>query len=434
MTVLNAVLADVNIPNPIDVVTDIVSTPAGWAWDKVAEGIAKWVLGAVAYFVDGVINFLLTSARPDLESAWFSGPSSPYATVRGIAITLLLAFVFLGIIQGLMAGDTGGMIRRVAADLPAAIFGMVTTTIIVGKLLDLTDALSATVLSNSDGQAVHFLSGFGVAVTGATQGFAAVTVGLVAVIAGLLVWVELMVRSVLVYIIVALSPLSFAAMVWPSARGVLRRTVELLLAVILSKLVICIAISVGVAALAGAGTAGSTGAGVSGEAAASMGTLFVGTAILGIAAFAPFIVLKLIPWAESALVAQGVSRGPVRGAQATMSNVYYAQSLSRLAGGGGSGGGALRSTEEWNVGAPAIGSGSGAASSALGAASGPAAVVTAGAAAVSHVASATTKSMEATTGSGSAPAGPAGRSTHLPDSQEHPKSTAADAKRPKEER
>ena len=45
---------------------------------------------------------------------------------------------------------------------------MVTTTIVVGYLLELTDALSAQVLSNADGQAVHFLSGFGLAVTGQT--------------------------------------------------------------------------------------------------------------------------------------------------------------------------------------------------------------------------------------------------------------------------
>ena len=105
------VLAQIDVPNPIDVVTDAITAPAGWAWDKVAEGIAKWVLGAVAYFVDGVVNFLLTSARPDVESAWFAGSGSPYATVRGIAVALLLAFLFLGIIQGLMAGDSSAMIR-----------------------------------------------------------------------------------------------------------------------------------------------------------------------------------------------------------------------------------------------------------------------------------------------------------------------------------
>lgn len=323
-----------DIPNPVDVVTDIIGGPVGWAWDKVAEGIGAWVLGAVAYFVDGVVNFLLTAARPDVGAAWFSGAGSPYATVRDIAGVLLVGFVFLGLIQGLMAGDLAGMIRRVAVDLPAAVLGMVATTVVVTKLLELTDALSAAVLAQSDGQAVHFLSGFGVAVTGATRGFAAVIVGLVAVLAGLMLWVELMVRSVLVYILVAVSPLSFAAMVWPAARGMLRRTVELLLAVILSKLVVCIAISIGVAALSGAGTAGGPGAGIGDGAAASMGTLWVGTAVLAMAAFAPFLLLKLIPMAEAALVAHGISRAPVRAAHSAMGSVQSASSLSRLAGGG----------------------------------------------------------------------------------------------------
>ncbi|MEZ5230759.1 MAG: hypothetical protein R2710_30035 [Acidimicrobiales bacterium] len=89
-----------------------------------------------------------------------------------------------------------------------------------------------------------------------------------------------MVRSVLVYVIVALSPLAFAATVWPSARGVLRRMVELLVAVIFSASVIAIAISVGVAALSGA-TATPPDAPLADDLAAGMGNLFVGTAVSG---------------------------------------------------------------------------------------------------------------------------------------------------------
>lgn len=421
------VLAAIDIPNPTDVITNVVTAPAGWAWEKVAEGVATWVLGAIAYFVDGVVSFLLTSARPDVESAWFSGAGSPYATVRGMAVALLLAFVFLGIIHGLMAGDSAAMIRRVTVDLPAAVFGMVATTVVVGRLLELTDVLSSVVLSSSDDQAVRFLSGFGATVNGAGQGFAAVIVGLVAVIAGLLVWVELMIRSVLVYVLVALSPLSFAAMVWPSARGVLRRTIELLLAVIVSKLVICIAISVGVAALAGAGTAAPADSAVTDQAAVGMGALFVGTAVLAMAAFAPFLVLKLIPWAEAALVAQGVSRGPVRGAQSTMSNVYYAQSLTRLAGRGGTAPatGTAIPSRGWTVGAPALGAGSGG-SVALGAAGGPAGVAAAGTLAVaSQAASTAARGAAGTTDAvGSSPPSTAARSRPAPG---RPTASEADA-------
>ena len=226
--------AILDIPNPVDVVTKIVSAPTGWAWNTVAQGISSWVLGAVAFFVDGVVNFLVTAARPNVEAAWFSGTGSPYATVRNIAGFLLCGFVFLGLIQGLVAGDMTAMTRRVALDLPAAVLGMVATTVVVAKLLELIDALSAAVLTQSGGQAVHFLSGFGVSVKGAAGGFAAVLLGSVAVIAGLLLWIELMVRSVLVYVIVALSPLSFAAMVWPSTRSTVRRTIELLVSVVVT--------------------------------------------------------------------------------------------------------------------------------------------------------------------------------------------------------
>lgn len=327
-------LAD--IPIVSDVVGEVVDSTVGWAWDKVTAGIASWVLGAVGDLVDGAVNFLKTAARPDVEAAWFSGAGSPYATVRNLAGLLMVGFVFLAIIQGLLAGDPVTMLRRVATDVPTAVFGMVATVTVAAKLLELTDALSTGVLAASDGQAVHFLSGFGASVTSATGGFAAVLVGLVAVIAALLLWVELMIRSVLVYLLVAVSPLGFAAMVWPTARPVLRRIVELLIAVIVSKLVVSIALAVGVAALSGAGTAAEPGSGVGVAAAESLGGLLVGTAILCMAAFAPFLVLRLVPLAEAALVAHGVSRAPVRTAHASASNVYYAQSLKRLAGSGGS--------------------------------------------------------------------------------------------------
>jgi hypothetical protein len=325
------------IPNPIDVVTDAIGAGVGWAFDEVAEGIAQWVLGAVEFFVNGAIDFLRTSSSPDVESAWFAGPESPYATVRTIAVLLLAGCVFLGIIQGLLHGDGVGLVRRMAGALPVAVAGMVITTSVVGYLLELTDALSAAVLQTTDEQALHFLSGFGLAISGVATGFAAVILGLVAVLAALLLWIELMVRASLVYLLVAISPLGFAAMVWPSARGFLRKTVEILVAVILSKFVICVALAVGVAGLSGAGQADAAGEGIASDAGAGMGTLLVGAVLLGLAAFSPFLVLKLIPVAESALVAQGISRGPAHAAQTGMSTYSTGRSVARLSGSGATG-------------------------------------------------------------------------------------------------
>jgi hypothetical protein len=324
------------------IVTDAIGGASGWAFDKMASGVAGWVLGGVAYFADGVLNFLKTSGRPQVDAAWFAGPASPLATVRNLAVGLMAGFVFLGLLQGLVKGDAGGMVRRLAADVPMAVLGIVATVAVTAKLLDLTDALSTAVLDSSNGDALRFLSRF--ATLGvSSQGFAVVVIGLLAIAAALLLWVELMVRSALVYLLVAVSPVAFAAMVWPAARGVLRRTAHLLLAVIFSKFVIAVALAVGVAALggspgmseaaAGASLLGAAGPGAgSSDPATGVGALLVGGVVLALAAFAPFIVLRLIPIAEAALVGQGVSRGPLRAAQSGLGTYYYTNSMTRLGG------------------------------------------------------------------------------------------------------
>jgi hypothetical protein len=336
--------ASADIPGA-GIIRDAVGGATGFAFEGIASGIAGWVLGAVADLIGGVVGFLGSTARPSLDAVWFSGPGSPFAVVRGIAFSLLLGFVLLAVIQGLLAGEPAAGAGRVARDVFLAVLGMAATVTVTVKLLDLTDALSHAVLGGAEDQALRFLSGFGSAAGAATGGFGMVLVGLIVAVAALLVWIELIVRAALVYLLVALTPLAFAAMTWPAARGVLRRTVELLLAVIASKFVICVAIAVGAAALGGAGAAGPV-AGVAASAAAagppigvSLGALLAGAAILALAAFSPFVVLKVMPLAEAAVMAQGISRSPLRGAQAGMSTQYYASSMRRLSGRGPTGGG-----------------------------------------------------------------------------------------------
>lgn len=315
-----AVPAAADVPGA-GIVDRIVGGAGGWAFDQIIEGITGWVLDAVGSFTEGVASLLTTSAAADPSAVWFAGPASPYVTVRAIAGVLLVAFVFLAIISGLLRGDGPGTLGRLALTVPAAVLAMAATTTVVAKLLEVTDALSATVLAGSGGQATDFLRTFALATAG-TGGFAAVVVGLAAVVAGLLLWIELLVRAALVYLLVALSPLCFAAMVWPAARTAGRRLVELLVAVVVSKLAIAIALAVGVAALHAPTTPATGGAGE------DLGALLIGTVILGLAACSPFVILRLLPLAEAALVAQGISRTPARTA---VSGYYLASSVHRLA-------------------------------------------------------------------------------------------------------
>jgi hypothetical protein len=356
----------------------VVGGVADGLWSQVVRGLVGWVTDAVAWFVGQLLVLLNKTGEIDLTAGWFSGDGhagpdvrAPYLKVTMIAGVLLVAFMFLGIIQGLLKGAPGEMLARMARDLPLAVLGMVATVSVTQALVVLTDEVSLAILKGSGDDAKKIMEGLGHtgALTGST--FVIFLLGLLAIVAALFVWIELVVRAALVYLLVALSPLAFAATVWPAARGILRKLIELTVAVIFSKVVIAIAFAVGGAALAGAGTAGAPGAGVVDQATASVGTLFAGTVIFVLAAFSPFVVLKLFPAVEAALVAQGVSRGPLRAGQSVASTGYFVERLS------GSGeGGSLDAAEAGSAGgAGAAGGAGGGAGGAGAAAAGAAAVV-----------------------------------------------------------
>ena len=96
-------------------------------------------------------------------------------------------------------------------------------------------------------------------------------------------------------------PLALACYVWPATAAIAKRTVELLAALILSKFVIVATLTLGVAALHGG---------------PSPDNAVIGAAILLIAGFAPFCLLRLAPIVEAGAIAhlEGMSRRPLRAA------------------------------------------------------------------------------------------------------------------------
>jgi hypothetical protein len=196
-------------------------------------------------------------------------------------------------------------------------------------LLGLVDGASAMVLAGVPEALGHFFEGFGAVETIQTGGFAAIVMVAVFLLGAILVWIELVVRSSLIYLLMAAAPLTLAARVWPAARGAWRRLAELGIALIVSKFAIALALGLGAAALGGAGVkTGDVGT----QNGLDLASLLTGACLMLLAAFTPFIVLKLLPIVEGAVIAQGISRGPARAAQSGMQMGYYGQGLARMAG------------------------------------------------------------------------------------------------------
>jgi len=304
-----------------------VNATGGFVWNQVVQGMTKWVTDAVAWFVGRILSLLEATTQVNLKAGWFLAPGGPYTQVLDIAAVLLLVFVFIGLIQGLLAGDPAGMVLRMVRDLPLAVVGMVVVVEVGSVLLGLSDAMAQGVLTGGGDDAKRVMTTLTSHLDPSSGSLVIVVLGAFVIVASLFVWVELVIRGGLIYLLVAMSPLVFAAALWPAAKGMLRKLVELIVALIFSKVVIAIAFSVGAAALAGVGNGNAPAAGTD-ALTANAGTMFAGAVIFCLAAFAPFVVLRLFPVAEAAVAAQGISRGPVHTGQSAASTSFYLERLS----------------------------------------------------------------------------------------------------------
>lgn len=353
-------------PNPVGWVIDKASGFVGDAatagFEAIIGGLTAWVVDAVVWVVGGVFSFFDNALDPNVQADWFVKGGGPYSTTATIGGALLVVFVFAGIIQGTLAGDVGGMLRRMAVDLPMSIIGMVGLVTITQMLVRLTDELSGAVLGNFSSDVTKF--GSVVASLTALNGsqasaFVIFVLGLVTVLAGLILVAELVVRSALIYIVVALAPLVFATRLWPATKGASRKLLDLLVALIFSKLVIAIALGVAASAAVGSASGGEVTSlptpevfaqNPGGSVTQAVGILLTAAAAFGVSAFSPLLITRVLPLTEAAVVAQGVKGSPVRAAQQGMMMANTAQMVTgrryqqiatgRAAAGGGAAGGA----------------------------------------------------------------------------------------------
>lgn len=360
-------------------VSGAFSSFAGWAVDSVIAAITSWVLGGVLALIEAVWSVIDTSTSPHPASEWFSGPgSSPFEMALQIGAVMLLLTSFAAVIRAVLAGSPGGIFKAVGRDLPAAILTMVGTIAFTSVALDLTDAMSDWVWAGTRDDAKRSLDSLSLMLmTGMPNlHFVAVALAIMVLLAMVFLWVVLYVREALLYLtIVFAAAFAWPMMVFPPLRDMAKKAGELLLALIICKPVITLALSVGVSAM------GSVGHNDDVSTVAQLGTLVAGMIVFGLAAFMPFLVWKLLPIAAAAVVAQGVASGPMRATQQGMQGQFYAKQLT--SGGKTPGKPAGQSgaspTPGGGAGAGGGGAGAGAGAGGGGAAAGPAAAAAAAA-------------------------------------------------------
>jgi type IV secretion system protein TrbL len=298
-----------------------VTAPFRYAASSAVEMVTSWVADSATWLLGKVISFIDHSTSPTLDAAWFT---DRYSFMIGLAALVLLPMLLIATIRAVMNQDFGQLARSFFLYLPIAILGTFVAVYLAQSLLAITDALSAAAGESIAGDTSRIFDSVGktlsesvgMASPGAPS-FAIFFGALLLIVGSFFVWLELLVRSAAVTVSVFFLPLILAGLVWPATIRWTRRLIELLVALILSKFVIVAVISLATAALADPRGGG-------------FGTVMGGAALMLMAAFSPFVLLKLMPMAEGAAMShlEGLGRRPLQ-ATAPGGGANHAVSIMR---------------------------------------------------------------------------------------------------------
>ncbi len=335
-----------------DTVTDkaigTLTSPVKDALKRVGNGVFEqvttWVSEGAGWLIAQVAGEIEKTTTPKLTSEGFL---AEYGQMAEIAAVLAAAMLLLAILEALAQSSWGLLARALLVNLPLAFIATSVAFAVVQLLLVATDGMCHAIAVATQEHSEHFfrsalaslgkaggVAGGAASPAGAATGAAAVPLfvtflaAIVGGFAAFFVWIELIARDASVYVVALFMPMALAASIWPRWAGALRRTSELLVVVIASKFVI-----VSIIALA-AGLLAAKGGGVE--------HLLAASALMLLACFAPFMLLRLVPFAEGAM---GAAYGRRSASGATQSGLqarkrgadhskYGALKLGRLGAGG----------------------------------------------------------------------------------------------------
>src|SRR4051812_36189631 len=323
------------VPNPCDLpgaatVCDAVTGAAGQvaadAGKDVMRGVTEWVTDAAVWVTGKGGEIVEHTTTPDLTAGWFEGQ---YGTMLGVAGALAVLMLMLAVIQAVMRQDVWMLIRAAFGYLPMAFVLAGVAIAAAGLLVAITDDISGTVVSSlGGGQTDNLLQSVGDAYKNALDQSSGIPLfgvflgAIILAIGAFVLWLEMIIRDAAIYICVFFLPLTFVAMIWPAASRWARRLVELLVAIVLAKFV--------VVAILGLATAAITNTSALGGDGNTFERMIAGTALLVLAAWSPFALLRLIPMMEVAAATVASQRSSI-GAAAGSAGVHSPASYMRQA-------------------------------------------------------------------------------------------------------
>ena len=332
----------------VGTVTKPITDAVNGLGNSIFEQITQWASEGAGWLIKQVVTVVEETTTPKLTSAGFL---SEYGQMSLIAVLLASAMLLAAVLEGIAQGNIAMLGRVVLVNLPLAFIATSVAYVVVQLALVGTDGLCHAISTASQESSQRFFKGAlvglgkaggragevtGAAGAGSTAGkasgevavplFVSFLAAIIGAFAAFFVWVELLMRDAAVYVVALFMPLALAASIWPRWSGTLRRTGELVVVVIGSKFVI-----VSIIALA---------AGLVGERGSDVEHVLAASALMLLACFSPFVLFRLVPFAEGAMAAaygrRHAGASAVGGARSVSSAAQTMQRTARSSWSGGS--------------------------------------------------------------------------------------------------
>jgi hypothetical protein len=290
-----------------------------FAISQVFGAVLAWVTTGTAWLLGQVGKALEATTEVNVNGAWFSAHLAAVGELAGL-LTLPLLLVAVG--HAVVRQDASMLLRVLVVQLPLAFLASAAVVEVVQLSLAWVDSVSGWVAGASSkgglksvlDQVASGLSSQ--AVSGAAPMFVALMSQVIMTVGAFALWIELAVRGAAIYLAVLFVPLVIAGTIWPATARYARRLTETIAALVLSKLVMVGALSLAAGALSGVLAHGE------------LGSLVDGLALLLLAVFAPYSLLRLMPFVEAGAVShlEGTGRRLVGGAVGLPSRALGAMS------------------------------------------------------------------------------------------------------------
>lgn len=272
--------------------------------DALLRESVAWITAGASWVARRAVELAVAPTTIDLGAQWLV---SLEPLVAGVVMVVALPLALAGTIGAIVHQDTRRLLRVWAVGVPISLAGGGVAVTLAALSVDAVNELCGVIVPS--GSAETFVLDGVSRLAVAPEAVQLLVAGLI-LFAAVALWLELVLRSASVYLSVFFLPVALATLIWPAVAPAARRFVEVLAALILSKLVVVGALAVGLAL-------GATGGGAGGTVTAA--------AVLLLAAFAPFALLRLVPIVETGGIAhlEGLARRPARAAQRAASAASY---------------------------------------------------------------------------------------------------------------